>query len=177
LDVNIRRWRKKSVGIFHEWGWIAINSSFRHHNLVNHPPVEYHYVIYDQNTYVVETCSNSTLSDLVFHQTVSRIQFSVDGTTGTTGFCNITIPADLMSGTFSIYKDDLLLFENLNYTQISNGTHYHFGLTYAHGIHMIQIFSSIVIPELSSLLFLSSLTIATVAMIIIGKKLPKKKKS
>ena len=91
-------------------------------------PVVPHDVIYDQITYVVETCSNSTLTDLEFNQTESKLQFSVNGTDGTSGFFIITIPAELMSGTFSILKDSVPLVENLDYTQTFNGTHYTFSM-------------------------------------------------
>jgi hypothetical protein len=91
---------------------------------------DYHDVVVDETTYVVETCSNSSVSELVFNQTAKSIRFSVDGTSGTSGFCNITIPAELMSGDFSIYKDDALLARNVDYTETYNGTHYMFSITY-----------------------------------------------
>ncbi|MEJ2241413.1 MAG: hypothetical protein P8Y18_04645, partial [Candidatus Bathyarchaeota archaeon] len=146
-------------------------------NTPNIPKTEYHDVIYDQTSYVIETYSNSTISDFTFNQPQGRIRFIAEGTDGTTGFCTITIPSELMSGTFSIYKDDVLLIENIDYTQTSNSTHYIFSLTYEHSNHIIEIFSTTVIPELTSLIMLSTLAITTVAVAIYGKKSPKKQKS
>ncbi len=134
------------------------------------PTAEYHEVIYDQTAYVVETRSNSTVSNLTFNQALGRIRFNVDGTTGTAGFCNITVPSELMSGTFSIYKDDMLLIENLDYTQTFNGTHYMFNFTYEHSIHTIEIFSTTVIPELSSLMLISTLITATLIVAILNRR-------
>jgi Tol biopolymer transport system component len=134
------------------------------------PTVEYHYVVYDQTEYIVETVSNSTVSDLTFNQALARIRFNVDGTTGTTGFCDITIPSELMSGAFTIYKDDLLLIENVDYTQTSNGTHYTFSFTYEHSTHTIEIYATTVIPELSSTMLISTLITATLIVAILKRR-------
>jgi len=128
-------------------------------------------------TCIVETCSNSTLSDLTFNRALARLRFNVDGTIGTVGFCKISIPSDLMSGTFSIYKDDIILVENVYYTQTFNGTYYTFSLTYEHSTHTIDIFSTTVIPELTSFIMLATFITATIAVTIYGKKSSKKKKS
>jgi hypothetical protein len=116
------------------------------------------------------------VSDFSFDQPLGRIRFSVEETDGTTGFCNISIPFQLMSGNFSIYKDDVLLVENVDYTQISNSTHYTFSITYEHSTHIIEIFSTSVIPELTSLIMLSTLITTTAAILIYKKKQSKKKK-
>jgi hypothetical protein len=129
-----------------------------------------HDVIVDQNTYIVSTFSNSTVSDLTFNQTEGSLRFTVDGLTGTTGVCNVTIPSELMSGTFSIYKDDVLLAENVDYTQTYNGTHYSFSLTYQQSTHTIEIVSTTVIPELTSLALLLTFIIATITVITVNRR-------
>ena len=90
---------------------------------------------------------------------------------------DITIPSDLMSGTFQIFKDDILLLESFDYSQTFNGTHYTFSLTYEHTTHIIEIFSTTVIPELTSIVMLSTLIIATIGVIIYKTKSSKKHKS
>jgi hypothetical protein len=135
-----------------------------------YPEEIFYNVTVDQNTYIVSTLSNSTVSDLTFNQTEGSLRFTVDGLTGTTGFCNITIPSELMSGTFSIYKDDMLLAENLDYTQTYNSTHYSFSLTYQQSTHTIEIVSTTVIPELTSLTLLLTFIIATIAVIIANRR-------
>jgi hypothetical protein len=110
---------------------------------------------------------------LEFHQEQALLQFNVDGTTGTTGFCTINIPAELMSGTFSIYKDSVPLVENMDYTKTSNGTHYQFIITYDHSIHIIEIISTTVIPELTSLMLLATFITVTAVVYVYGKKAKK----
>ena len=120
--------------------------------------------------HIVSTLSNSTVSDLTFNQTECSLRFTVDGLTGTTCFCNITIPSELMSGSFSIYKDDVLLAENVDYTETYNGTHYMFSLTYQQSTHAIEIFSTTVIPELTSIALLLTFIISTIAVITVNRR-------
>jgi hypothetical protein len=74
-----------------------------------------------------------------------------------------------MSGTFSIFKDDVPLTENLDYTQTFNGTHYMFSITYEYGAHTIETVSTTVIPELTSLAFLLTFIIATIALLLVNR--------
>ncbi len=48
--------------------------------------------------------SNSTVQEFSFNDTLKRISFNVTGADGTTGFCKITFPNDLLWGTISLYK-------------------------------------------------------------------------
>jgi hypothetical protein len=108
--------------------------------------------------------TNSTVSAFNFSQPLKQISFNVTGPSGTTGFCNITIPDDLLSGEFSVYKDGSLLVKDVDYTQTYNGTHYIFYITYTHTTHAIEIRGTEVIPEFttwtSMLLILILLTVA-----------------
>jgi hypothetical protein len=128
-----------------------------------------HNVTVETDTYVVETLSNSSVSEFVFNGTA--IRFHVDGASGTAGFCNVTIPSELMSGDFSIYRDGTLLIKNVDYTGTYNGTHYLFSITYEHSTHTIEITATTVIPEIPSLIMLSLLSLATLTTIIFKKKL------
>jgi hypothetical protein len=125
------------------------------------------------SVYNVSALSNSTVSGLNFNQTSNELTFSVNGTSGTTGFCNITIPAQLMSGTFSIYRDNVLLVNNIDYTQNYNGTHYILSLNYSHSSHSFKIVSSQVIPESPQILAF----VFVVTAIFVGTALFKKKQS
>jgi len=125
-----------------------------------------HNVTVETNTYVIETVCNSSVSEFVFNGTA--IRFHVDGALGTAGLCNVTIPSELMSGDFSIYKDGTLLIKNVDYTGTYNGTHYLFSITYEHSTHTIEITATTVIPEIYSVIMLSLLSLA--ALIIITHK-------
>jgi hypothetical protein len=154
--------------------------------IINHPYLELslfsaplfevttHNVIIEANTYVIETCSNSSVSEFDFNKTLKRIQFKVDGTAGTIGFCNVTIPSELMSGDFSVYKDNTLLIENVDYTETYNGADYIFSITYEHSIHTIEIMATEVIPEFHFLGFILTMVIATTALALFTKKLSRK---
>ena len=134
-------------------------------------PVElFDNVTVDENPYLISTFSNSTVSDLTFSKAEARLSFTVDGLSGTIGFCDITIPSELMSGTFSLYKDDVPLVEDLDYIQSFNGTHYTFSLTYEHNTHTIEIFSTTVIPELTSIVLMLTFIIVTLTIIVVNRK-------
>jgi hypothetical protein len=126
-----------------------------------------HNVTIETDTYVVETVSNSSVSEFVFNGTA--IRFHVDGASGTAGFCNVTIPSELMSGDFSIYKDGALLIENVDYTGTYNGTHYLFSITYEHSTHTLEIAATTVIPEISSVIMFLLLSLATLTVITFKK--------
>jgi hypothetical protein len=128
-----------------------------------------HNVTVETDTYVVETLSNSSVSEFVFNGTA--IRFHVEGAAGTAGFCNVTIPSELMSGDFSIYRDGVLLTKDVDYTGTYNGTHYLFSITYEDSTHTIEITATTVIPEFSSLIMLTLLSLATLTIIIFEKKL------
>ena len=126
-----------------------------------------------ETDYVITTVSNSTVSGLIFNETLKQLSFNVTGASGTTGFCNITVPAELMSGDFSLYLDDLALVEGVNYTESFNGTHYVFSVTYANSSHVIDFFSTAVVPDFAGWLFLPFLISATLLGFALRKRLKK----
>jgi hypothetical protein len=121
------------------------------------------YVFEVEDTQVIIQ-TNSTISAFNFSQPLKQINFNVTGPPGTIGFCNISIPDNLLSGEFSVYMDGSLLVKDKDYIQTYNGTHYIFCITYTHSTHVIEIRSTEVIPEIptwtSVLLILILLTVA-----------------
>jgi hypothetical protein len=97
--------------------------------------------------YVIGILSNSTVSDFYFHYALKKISFYINGTAGTKGVCNVTIPSGLMSGEFTVYEDGSQLIKNTNYAETFNGTHYLFTITYEHSTHLIEIVATDDIPE------------------------------
>ena len=135
-------------------------------------PVEKSFpVTVGETEYVITTVSNSTVTDLNYNQTSQQLSLNVSGPTGTTGFCNITVPAGLMSGNFTLYLDDVELVEGVDYIQSSNGTHYTFSVTYTHSTHEIKL----AIPDFASWLFLPFLMSATIGFAL-RKRLKKPRK-
>jgi len=137
-------------------------------------PVEQSFnVTVGETDYVITTVSNSTISDLNFNQTSKQLSFNVTGASGTTGFCNITIPAELMSGDFTLSLDDTPLVEGVDYIESYNGTHYVFSVTYVHSSHVIELVSTEVVPDFAAWLFLPFLASATLLGLALRKKLQK----
>jgi hypothetical protein len=127
-------------------------------------------VIVDDNQFPIMVESNSSITDVVFNKSDKRISFNVNGVPETTGFCEITIPNDLLWGTFSLYLDDSPLVEGEDYTQTNNGTHYTFFIDYNHSTHYIKIVGSDAIPEFSfGLMMLIIFSIITVIITIYKK--------
>ena len=112
------------------------------------------------------------MSNLTFNWDLKRIRFSVEGESGTAGFCNIIVPRELMSGQFSLHMDDVVLIEGVDYTQSFNNTHYLFTVNYEHSSHVIELFSTDVVPDFAGWLFLPLVTLAT----LLGLKLIKRVK-
>jgi hypothetical protein len=127
-------------------------------------------VPFEEDVYLIETCSNSSVSDLTFNQALRRIRLDVDGTTGTTGFCNVTIPAELLSGDFTVFMDDAQLIEGVDYTEMFNGTHHTLSIAYEHSTHMIEVVGTNVIPDFTSWLLLPFLITATLFAFALKKK-------
>jgi parallel beta-helix repeat protein len=113
-------------------------------------------------TYYVTTFSNSTLASFSFSQPFEQISFNV--TSGASGFCNVTIPIDLLDGNLTIKLDH----EEVSAPLIGqNGTCSFIYFTYSHGTHHVDIYgTTVVIPEFSwstfTLMFLVALSILLV---------------
>jgi hypothetical protein len=129
---------------------------------------------WNNQSYYVNIISNATISDLSFNQTLKQLSFSINEASGTTGLCNITVPDELMAGDFSLYMDDIELVEGLDYSKTHNGNHYLFSVNYEHSNHVIELFSTIVIPDFAGWLFLPFLMFMTFSAIMLrrSKKAP-----
>jgi hypothetical protein len=134
-------------------------------------------VTFEEDVFVVETCSNSSVTDLTFNLDLKRLKFNVDGENGTSSFCNVTVPAELMSGNFSLFMDDVELVEGVDYAESYNGTHYVFAIDYEHSSHQIEVFSTVVIPDFAGWLFVSFTMSGTAVAFAFRKRLKKHRKS
>jgi hypothetical protein len=118
-------------------------------------------------TYPVTTNSNSTVTDLTFNPATKELNFKANGQTGTTGYCRITIPTNLVGGELSIYKDEILLVKNVDYTQSNDGTNNILQINYSHSVHNFKIVGTQAIPEFPSLLILISL-VGLISLLIVA---------
>jgi len=93
---------------------------------------------------VVVLESNTTVFDFDFRQGDKEIRFTVSGPSGTTGFCNVTIPKALLIG-----EPWLILIDGIPATFIvmENATHAMLYFAYVHSTHNVQIIGTWVIGE------------------------------
>jgi hypothetical protein len=120
---------------------------------------------WEEQVFYVVLKSNSTVSDFAFDQSDKQISFNVTGPTGTTGFCNVTIPIELLDGAFMVLIDDVNTF----YMLTLNETHTFLHFMYDHSTYNIKIIGTTVIPEFLSFLVLPLFMIVSVLVITIHK--------
>jgi len=127
---------------------------------------------WNNETYTVQVQSNLTVTDFMFSQSLKQITFSTDGSSGTTGFCNVTIPKGLLAGQYSIFAGES---QPLVFAEQSNESHTFLSFNYTHSSNVVRIEGTEVIPEFPSwtLLLLLLITL-TVALSIYKRRLAKK---
>jgi len=127
---------------------------------------------WDNETYNVQVQSNLTVTDFMFKQSLKQISFNTDGSSGTTGFCNVTIPKGLLAGQYSVFVDDS---QPLVFAEQSNESHSFLSFNYTHSSNVVRIEGTEVIPEFPSwtLLLLLLITL-TVELSIYKRRLGKK---
>lgn len=103
-------------------------------------------IVWETNIYPVTLLSNSTVSLFRFTQSEKKITFTVRGPPDTRGYCNITIPKNLLQN--NPWK---ILLNTTNITPQSiiteNQTHTTIHFTYNHSAYNMQIIGTWVIPE------------------------------
>lgn len=109
--------------------------------------------VYGQTFYVV-IVGNSTISNFVFAAAAQSISFAVSATSGSSGFCNVSVPEALLGPPYTVKIDNITVAAVVS----SNGTHSFIHLSYTHSAHTIEIVGYSVISEFNaniSLLFLA----------------------
>jgi len=143
-------------------------------NQDNHPlmvPSE----IFDAGTwewtqYNVDIISNSTLSDFSFSpQHGGILRFNVTGETGTTGFCRVTIPKDLLyaEGNWTVLVDGNPVTATVN--EDTTNTFLHF--TYPHNTKTVEISGTTAIPEFPSWIILSLFLMTALFAVALKKRI------
>jgi parallel beta-helix repeat protein len=130
-------------------------------------------VVWAEAIYPVALSSNSTISAFKFNQSEMQISFNLTGLSGTTGYCNVTIPKTLLSDNpWTITIDGV----PTDYVKTENETHTFLYFTYTHASTLhVTIKGTSVIPEFPSSLILPLFMMATLIATILLKKKRKTK--
>jgi hypothetical protein len=125
-------------------------------------------VVVDDMHYSVSILSNSTVSDFNFNQTKMQISFNATGDTGTTCYCNVTIPKNLLTGSpWTIKVDDTTI---IDFVEETNDTHTFLYLTYIHESPLqIMIEGTWIVPEFSLAMILPLFMILSLITIVFVK--------
>ena len=129
-----------------------------------------HVIVADGTVFHVTTESNSTISNFQFIQEEKKLMFNVTGPADTSGFCNITIPNQLLGGPFTIMVDGQTVSEVLSF---DNGTHSWLHFAYLHSLRRIEIIGTKVVPEFPSAPILA-LVFVTLIAVALKKRIRKR---
>ena len=155
-----------------------INFGQRDHYPLISPYHDFKVIGTNAQVYDVEIISNSSVANLFFAFWLTSptpylqpgqpfLWLLVTGETGTTGFCRVTIPRQLLNGTYTVLVDN----QPVPATELagSNSTYAYLYFTYNHSTHEITI-----VPELSLPMTLLLLTTATALVATHAQSMRKK---
>jgi hypothetical protein len=122
----------------------------------------------DGYAFNVTMASNSTILDFDFNESLMQVSFNVTGPTGRTGYCNVTIPKDLMEGNpWTVYVDDTDQTMQCQITE--NSTHTFIYVPHGYSTHTIQIKGTSAIPEFQLLTIVPFFLLATLTAVITSR--------
>ena len=113
------------------------------------------------------TKSNSTVGPVNFNQTSKSINFTVTGPNGSFGFCNVTIPRNILDSQditqWQVYLEETNITDNCQITRDTSNTRIY--IPYAHSTQTITVRGTWVIPEFPANLMLPLIVLASLAII------------
>lgn len=127
---------------------------------------------WEYKDFTVDMCSNSVISSFTFDpQEGALIRFNGNGEAGTSGFCRVSIPKDLLyaEDTWTVRVNGNPVTPLVN--ESANNTFLYF--TYDNGISSIEIIGTTAIPEFPSWTILPLLIVATLVGVIIRNNIRK----
>jgi parallel beta-helix repeat protein len=125
-------------------------------------------VTWQQETYPVFVATNSTIAGFNFSQPQKQTTFNVTGSSGAKGFCNVTIPKNLLSG------DPWTITVNgapIDFGQTENATHTFIFFTYTFASTIpVVIQGTAVIPESTTTQLLLIIMALSTLAVALGKR-------
>lgn len=139
-----------------------------------------HPVTADSQPFHVFTKSNTTITDFDFSYTTQGapafIAFTTTGPAGAKGFCNVTIPKNLMYGSWVFIINGTLTPPTPPQVIITeNDTHAFIFLSYSTSSVPIIIQATYIVPEFTATTLILTIAIITLALAIVKKKITKRK--
>jgi PKD repeat protein len=122
-----------------------------------------------QNQYVFAVESNSTVLALAFDSADSKLTFTAEGPTDTTGYAKVTIAKSLVDNATNmrVYLDN----EEFPYSMNSLGDSWILTFSYTHSIHNVSVSLNVrPVPELQLTTMLLLFTTTIVAIVIFKKR-------
>jgi len=131
------------------------------------------FAAHDGYTFNVTMTGNSTISNFNFNETQKEISFNVTGPMGKAGYCNVTVPKDLLRGEpWTIRLNGTDWTTSCSITE--NGTHTFIYIPYTCSTNTIQIKGTWVIPEFPYILILPLFMVFSIIAAILSKKTHRK---
>jgi len=126
-------------------------------------------IVWGNLTYPVSLISNSTVSVFRFARADKKIIFDVRGPSDTVGYCNVTIPKNLLrDNPWKIMLNDTDITSQAIITE--NQTHTSIYFIYNHSTYNVQIIGTWVIPEFPATIVLLLFMILTMLILVFIKK-------
>ena len=141
-----------------------------------YPPLTYYYTVNPLgHTYIIKlviaNATPGTQIDIAQLITQKKIFYNLTGITDTWGMSNITIPNEMLGGTYTVKIDGGAPHTFTVYPGAENTTLY---FTYYQSAHTVEIQGTTVIPEFPSTAILPLLmTLSLIAVALAKKKLPR----
>lgn len=131
----------------------------------------------DNQTYSVEIASNSALNGFEFKQEEKAVSVFAEGSSGTTGVMEISIPKNLLSGEMAVFIDGSLVSNDQVLLKSDTETDTTFEINYSHSIHQIEVTGTNVVPEFPvviTMALVAAIGVIAIATRIIGVPGPKR---
>ncbi len=129
---------------------------------------------WEWTAYKVSIVSNSPVSNFSFNPQDVLVRFDVEGETGTTGFCRVIIPKELLYAE----NDWIVLADGNQITPTIGedaGKTYHY-ITYSNSVETVEIIGTDAIPEFPSWTILPLVLTITLFSVIIKRNISKHEK-
>jgi hypothetical protein len=131
-------------------------------------------VVVDDIHYPISILSNSTVSNFDFNKTEMQISFDVTDGSGTTGYCNVTIPNSLLTG--NPWKIKINITTTISFDEKTNDTHTFLYFNYTHeSLLHVTIEGTWVVPEFPLAMTLPMFMILSLTTVIFAKRKKKKR--